>query len=441
MRGIPSPMMGDGGAGVLVRSDTSVAEYRIPEAYTERCCFVLVVDMTETPASSQTLLGVYEGAARRQQGDPELLYDATYPRSAGISAWESGGVRSVRHVRGNRVVYKVNGRAEGSSRLYATDSATGVRSESEVRQNWTTGSKDGYIHVLVHAVVSRAAFFWAERDELPDVESLLSEPDASALVLPRTGTSSPACFVHYNTSLPGQSSFVAMLGGRRVYVPYVPESGTTMVAGVPCIDHWLNSRVKSASCFSTSAASPLVLPSAWAALTPPLWPATSAAFAGVAALATWATTTEYAAWVESTFDCSMFRTDWSAVKGAYGGLFDNASVANNIARWLTPDVENPSPVRVSADGWFVRWGYQRPQIVRRVALGADRAHSGCTFELRGCMHRGFGASELVASVTTVGSAEVRSWSPASLVRAFTHFELRHTGGSAEHCPFFVWLGE
>jgi hypothetical protein len=143
--------------------------------------------------------------------------------------------------------------------------------------------------------------------------------------------------------------------------------------------------------------------------------------------------------VEATFDCSLFRADGSAVPGASGGL--ETSVVSSVPRWLTPDAAWPGSVAVASSGWFVRWGYQRAQLVRRVALGAEAAHSGCTFELRGCADRAFGSTTLVASATTVGTARAPVWTDASYVMPFTHFELRHSGGAAQAGAFLVALGE
>jgi hypothetical protein len=263
---------------------------------------------------------------------------------------------------------------------------------------------------------------------LPDVEPLLATPTASVLALPRTSASCSARFAHYNTSAPGQRSYVARLGGRRVEVPYVAESGTTAIGGVHYVDHWFGTKVKSAVSFASSGS--LELPAAWATAASPLWPAAKLE-APVAVPAA-----EYAAWVDATFDGSMIRPDGSAVPTAQAGLL--ASAANHVPRWLTPTPQ--SGIVVESNGWFVRWGYQRPQIVRRVALRAEKAHTGCTFELRGCDGRNFGSAAVVATATTVGTT-APVWTAASQIMAYTHFEFAHVSGTAQQGLFFLRLGE
>jgi hypothetical protein len=428
---LAEPMVGAQGAGEFVKTVDGVREYRIRETDAQRSCYVLVMDVAlEAVTSTATLVGVYSGdVVTELSGDPEIYYDTT----SGIWAYESATKRSEAAVRGTRLVYKVKGDNRSAptttNRLYAIDASTGARTETVSAQTWTTGTNGGgWLHVRVHEAVERVAFFWANLAALPDVEPLLATPTASVLALPRTSASCSARFAHYNTSAPGQRSYVARLGGRRVEVPYVAESGTTAIGGVHYVDHWFGTKVTSAECFASSGN--LELPAAWATAASPLWPAAKLeAPVGVPAA-------EYAAWVDATFDGSMIRPDGSAVPTAHAGLL--ATAENHVPRWLTPTPQ--SGIVVESNGWFVRWGYQRPQIVRRVALRAEKAHTGCTFVLRGCDARDFGSAAVVATATTVGTT-AHVWTAASRIMAYTHFEFAHVSGTAQQGLFFLRLGE
>ena len=436
VKGLAEPIVGAQGAGEFVKTVDGVREYRIRETDAQRSCYVLVMDVAlEAVTSTATLVGVYSGAVVTElSGDPELHYDTTsgiwaYEHGMSKSDGKNGVKRSEAAVRGTRLVYKVKGDKTSVNRLYAIDASTGARTETVSAQTWTTGTNGGgWLHVRVHEAVERVAFFWANLAALPDVEPLLATPTAGVLALPRTSASCSARFAHYNTSAPGQRSYVARLGGRRVEVPYVAESGTTAIGGVHYVDHWFGTRVTSAACFTSSGT--LELPAAWATTASPLWPAAKLeAPVGVPAA-------EYAAWVEATFDGSMIRPDGSAVPTAQAGLL--ATAENHVPRWLTPTPQ--SGIVVESNGWFVRWGYQRPQIVRRVALRAEKAHSGCTFELRGCDGRNFGSAAVVATATTVGTT-AHVWTAASRIMAYTHFEFAHVSGTAQQGLFFLRLGE
>ena len=431
VRGLATPMVGAKGAGEFVQTQSNVKEFRLEEPLEQPSCFVLVVDVdlaaVRALATTTTLVGVYSGASvGMYSGDPELVYDHS---SDDVWAYESSGKRSDTSVRGTRLVYKVKGDGASSNRLYAIDATTGSRTESTTKQSWTTGTNGGgWLHVCVHEAVQRVSFVWANLGTLPDVEALVATPTTSVIALPKTGASCAETFVHYNTSA-GQS-FVQRLGGRRVGVPYVAECGTTAIAGVHYVDHWASAKVKSAVSFASSSGN-LELPAAWGSAASPLWPAGKLESPVTVAAA------EYAAWVAATFDGSMVRPDGSAVPTARGGLLQSA--ANDVARWLTPTAK--AGIVVESDGWFVRWGYQRPQIVRRVALGAAMVHSGCTFELRGCTDRNFGSGVVVATATTVGTAEKPVWTTVSRIMAYTHFEFVHVSGTAQQGLFFLRLGE
>jgi hypothetical protein len=266
--------------------------------------------------------------------------------------------------------------------------------------------------------------------------------DGACIPVPRAASAAVAQFAYCSSSGGSAGSYIARLGGARVAVRNAWECGpqSTDDQKRRVLDYWLHKAVKSATFFTSGA--PITLGGYWAAgawPASPLWPAGSAparpAYATLGAA--WATADAHAAWVRTVFDCSLLRL--FAAGQAVPGCSAQVDAASSVPLALNAP-QGATGLGLLGSGWWLRWGYQQPQMASRIALGASSALPGVGVELRGYASRAFASPTLLATVTSFGTGGTVKWAPLAL-GAFTHYELRQSAGATDPCTLWVGLGE
>jgi hypothetical protein len=137
------------------------------------------------------------------------------------------------------------------------------------------------------------------------------------------------------------------------------------------------------------------------------------------------------------FDCSLLRL--FAAGQAVPGCSAQVDAASSVPLALNAP-QGATGLGLLGSGWWLRWGYQQPQMASRIALGASSALPGVGVELRGYASRAFASPTLLATVTSFGTGGTVKWAPLAL-GAFTHYELRQSAGATDPCTLWVGLGE